>query len=159
MSGEAHHFDTRECCMCGDYGLSENLFRCSVCLSRFQHSYCSNLYPRAGNYKVCNWCLSKRDGDRVKQIQISHSSANRNNSHQRGEEDNKIIKRSVPLMKVKRDDVHIPIKKQRVNSDEFNGRKKIVYGGAHVSKPEVTVKTVFRVKVQRYKLLEEVSVR
>ncbi|KAF5207445.1 hypothetical protein FRX31_002966 [Thalictrum thalictroides] len=48
-----------ECCMCGDYGLSLELFRCRTCLSRFQHRYCSNLYPKAETYRVCNWCLNK----------------------------------------------------------------------------------------------------
>ncbi|KAK4746117.1 hypothetical protein SAY87_012429 [Trapa incisa] len=53
--------DTRgECCMCGDYGLYEELFQCKVCLFRSQHRYCSNLYPKAESYRVCNWCLSQQ---------------------------------------------------------------------------------------------------
>ncbi|KAL9234690.1 hypothetical protein vseg_009529 [Gypsophila vaccaria] len=46
-----------ECCMCGDHGLSHELFRCKVCHFRSQHRYCSNLYPKAATYRACNWCL------------------------------------------------------------------------------------------------------
>uniref|UniRef100_A0A0D9W5M7 PHD-type zinc finger plants domain-containing protein n=1 Tax=Leersia perrieri TaxID=77586 RepID=A0A0D9W5M7_9ORYZ len=45
------------CCMCGDIGLPEELFRCRLCRVRHQHRYCSDLYPRATAYKRCNWCL------------------------------------------------------------------------------------------------------
>ena len=45
------------CCMCGDHGLSRELFRCRVCFFRSQHKYCSNLYPKARSYETCNWCL------------------------------------------------------------------------------------------------------
>ncbi|GAY41523.1 hypothetical protein CUMW_060130, partial [Citrus unshiu] len=40
-----------ECCMCGDYGVSNELFRCKVCQFRSQHRYCSNLYPKAESYQ------------------------------------------------------------------------------------------------------------
>lgn len=50
-----------ECCMCGDHGLSHELFRCKVCHFRSQHRYCSNLYPKAESYRVCNWCLIQKD--------------------------------------------------------------------------------------------------
>jgi hypothetical protein len=45
------------CCMCGDHGLPQELFRCKSCRARLQHSYCSNLYPRDTAYRSCNWCL------------------------------------------------------------------------------------------------------
>ncbi|WVZ85870.1 hypothetical protein U9M48_032730 [Paspalum notatum var. saurae] len=45
------------CCMCGDHGLTEELFRCRGCRARLQHTYCSDLYPRAAAYRRCNWCL------------------------------------------------------------------------------------------------------
>ncbi|KAG0469672.1 hypothetical protein HPP92_016372 [Vanilla planifolia] len=45
------------CCMCGDLGIPEELFRCKACLFRSQHKYCSDLYPRAAAYAACNWCL------------------------------------------------------------------------------------------------------
>ncbi|GAB2271398.1 hypothetical protein Dimus_006237 [Dionaea muscipula] len=64
-----------ECCMCGDYGLASELFRCKICQFRSQHRYCSNLYPRAETYRVCNWCLieASRGDDRIK---TSDSSTN-----------------------------------------------------------------------------------
>ncbi|CAL9195713.1 unnamed protein product [Musa hybrid cultivar] len=46
------------CCMCGDVGISEDLFRCKVCNFRLQHKYCSSLYPKFERYSTCNWCLS-----------------------------------------------------------------------------------------------------
>ncbi|XP_062184919.1 uncharacterized protein LOC133888625 [Phragmites australis] len=45
------------CCMCGDQGLPNELFRCRSCRVRLQHRYCSDLYPRATAYRRCNWCL------------------------------------------------------------------------------------------------------
>ncbi|URD86377.1 Pentatricopeptide repeat-containing protein, partial [Musa troglodytarum] len=42
------------CCMCGDHGLAQELFRCKVCLVRCQHN---DLYPKAQSYGACNWCL------------------------------------------------------------------------------------------------------
>ncbi|WOL08761.1 hypothetical protein Cni_G17514 [Canna indica] len=48
------------CCMCGDLGLSEELFRCETCNVRLQHRYCSNLYPKFQRYSTCNWCLRER---------------------------------------------------------------------------------------------------
>ncbi|OUZ99772.1 hypothetical protein BVC80_9065g46 [Macleaya cordata] len=49
--------------MCGDYGLPYELFRCNLCYFRSQHSYCSNLYPKAQSYRLCNWCLNKDEGN------------------------------------------------------------------------------------------------
>ncbi|RZC67224.1 hypothetical protein C5167_010914 [Papaver somniferum] len=51
-----------ECCMCGDYGITSELYRCNLCSFRSQHRYCSNLYPKAETYELCNWCLRKDDG-------------------------------------------------------------------------------------------------
>eukprot|EP00253_Pinus_taeda_P006142 PITA_06142 len=49
----------RECCLCGDVGFQERLFRCSRCHHRFQHIYCSRLYSdqlELGGVNVCDWC-------------------------------------------------------------------------------------------------------
>uniref|UniRef100_A0ACD5XCW4 Uncharacterized protein n=1 Tax=Avena sativa TaxID=4498 RepID=A0ACD5XCW4_AVESA len=45
------------CCMCGDHGLLPELFRCAACSVRFQHTYCTDRYPKAEAYGTCNWCL------------------------------------------------------------------------------------------------------
>jgi len=49
----------RECCLCGDVGFQERLFRCHRCYHRFQHIYCSRLYSdqlELGGVNVCDWC-------------------------------------------------------------------------------------------------------
>ncbi|KAL9251485.1 hypothetical protein AKJ16_DCAP12641 [Drosera capensis] len=50
------------CCLCGDIGFSDKLFRCSRCRWRFQHSYCSNYYHGESSdqcTEVCDWCRSE----------------------------------------------------------------------------------------------------
>ncbi|KAE8727499.1 hypothetical protein F3Y22_tig00005459pilonHSYRG00172 [Hibiscus syriacus] len=48
------------CCMCGDVGFPDKLFRCIKCLHRFQHSYCSNYYSDlAEPVELCDWCQSE----------------------------------------------------------------------------------------------------
>ncbi|CAL4929480.1 unnamed protein product [Urochloa decumbens] len=49
------------CCMCGDRGLLPELFRCSACAVRYQHTYCTDRYPKVESYVTCNWCL-RADG-------------------------------------------------------------------------------------------------
>ncbi|PIA46498.1 hypothetical protein AQUCO_01500206v1 [Aquilegia coerulea] len=184
-----------ECCMCGDYGLSQQLFRCRVCLSRFQHRYCSNLYPKAEIYRVCNWCLNKEGtkleaggGTKLERTRsfASLSFTYRSNNNTKGEEEedkkkkikrndhgnNHISNRIISSMKVRRgetsssstssnDQLHVKknssIKKQSAHSDQSIGKKKIVFrseGSLRRTKSEV-----FRGKVQRYKLLEEVCIQ
>ncbi|PWA99105.1 hypothetical protein CTI12_AA012340 [Artemisia annua] len=47
----------RVCCMCGDVGFPDKIFRCINCLNRFQHSYCSNYYNQSsGPPELCDWC-------------------------------------------------------------------------------------------------------
>ncbi|KAK9068246.1 hypothetical protein SSX86_012357 [Deinandra increscens subsp. villosa] len=47
----------RVCCMCGDVGFPDKLFRCINCHHRFQHSYCSNSYSESSEPpEVCGWC-------------------------------------------------------------------------------------------------------
>ncbi|CAH2039393.1 unnamed protein product [Thlaspi arvense] len=46
----------RVCCMCGDVGFSDKLFRCGHCRNRFQHS---NYYSEfAEPTEICDWCQS-----------------------------------------------------------------------------------------------------
>ncbi|PRQ57466.1 putative chromatin regulator PHD family [Rosa chinensis] len=48
------------CCMCGDVGFPDKLFRCNKCRNRFQHSYCSNYYSEfAEPIELCDWCRSE----------------------------------------------------------------------------------------------------
>ncbi|CAL5195224.1 unnamed protein product [Lathyrus oleraceus] len=47
------------CCLCGDVGFTNKLFRCNNCHHRFQHSYCSNFYGEVSEIEECDWCQSK----------------------------------------------------------------------------------------------------
>ncbi|KAM7514517.1 hypothetical protein LguiA_004100 [Lonicera macranthoides] len=165
-----------ECCMCGDYGLSLELFRCKLCRFRSQHRYCSNQYPKAESYRVCNWCLSQLvdSGKKAHQSSPNSSSSSKNSSDQDETKKNKksnIINDDAGL-KGKRGNLQLqinnrPIKKQR--SPEHSppasaGRKRITTIGVmeereklRRSKSMDLSKHVFRSKVRRYKLLDEVS--
>ncbi|KAL1802784.1 hypothetical protein DCAR_0934392 [Daucus carota subsp. sativus] len=51
--------DATVCCLCGDIGFPDKLFRCSKCHNRFQHSYCSNFYRESPEaIAECDWCQS-----------------------------------------------------------------------------------------------------
>ncbi|KAB1225251.1 hypothetical protein CJ030_MR1G017628 [Morella rubra] len=53
------------CCMCGDVGFPDKLFRCNKCRNRFQHSYCSNYYSEfAEPIELCDWCRSEERSTR-----------------------------------------------------------------------------------------------
>ncbi|XP_057487119.1 uncharacterized protein LOC130783255 [Actinidia eriantha] len=48
------------CCMCGDVGFPDKLFRCAKCHHRFQHSYCSNYYSESSEtIELCDWCQTE----------------------------------------------------------------------------------------------------
>ncbi|XP_057973432.1 uncharacterized protein LOC131161593 [Malania oleifera] len=187
------------CCMCGDYGLSRELFRCRVCHFRSQHRYCSNLYPKAESYRVCNWCLIQKQ-DFVDKTQ---SSPNSSSSHRHSSEDDVAVaggKSKKRIMNGNGDNcsngnhsigiihgvsvkgqrgtlqpMHLngPIKKQRPpDGSSLAGQKRIVTNGCKEeeklrrTKSEempngnngvAITKQVFRNKVRRYKLLDEVS--
>uniref|UniRef100_A0A2P2J8H2 PHD-type zinc finger plants domain-containing protein n=1 Tax=Rhizophora mucronata TaxID=61149 RepID=A0A2P2J8H2_RHIMU len=48
------------CCMCGDVGFPDKLFRCNKCDHRFQHSYCSSYYSEFSEpIELCDWCRSE----------------------------------------------------------------------------------------------------
>lgn len=59
----------KECCMCGDLGFQESLFRCNRCHHRFQHIYCSRLYSDEldlDGVNVCDWCLDIQGKEKIK---------------------------------------------------------------------------------------------
>nr|ADE77569.1 unknown [Picea sitchensis] len=58
----------RECCMCGNVGFQERLFRCHRCHHRFQHIYCSRLYSdelEFDSVNVCDWCLDLQAKEKI----------------------------------------------------------------------------------------------
>ncbi|KAK1287957.1 hypothetical protein QJS10_CPB19g01542 [Acorus calamus] len=171
----------QECCMCGDHGLSIELFRCKICLFRSQHRYCSNLYPKVDSYRVCNWCL-RDDGGKAVIVQSttttttktplskegsnspSSPSSLNTNSTSSGTSSPKLQQRgSIPLS------LNKPIKKQRSpdRPPTTTNKKIVVVTGCveesvrRMRSDEVfnaeRPKPAFRGKVRRYKLLEEVS--
>ncbi|KAI3983062.1 hypothetical protein MKX01_035343 [Papaver californicum] len=52
------------CCLCGDIGFPDKLFRCNKCCDRLQHSYCSNYYDDSASVAnvSCDWCLHEERG-------------------------------------------------------------------------------------------------
>ncbi|XP_059631264.1 uncharacterized protein LOC132274113 [Cornus florida] len=184
--GNAPSQPSLECCMCGDHGLSSELFKCKACKFRSQHRYCSNLYPKAETYRVCNWCLSQKD-DTVEKTQNScnsppSSSTHRNNNS--SEDDHIMIKNKKKIsgnhggLKGQRGTLQLqfnsPIKKQRSpeKSPLSSARKRVTTGGGggggggveerlrRTKSEEIAnggITKVFRNKVRRYKLLDEVS--
>ncbi|KAL5558542.1 hypothetical protein UlMin_034753 [Ulmus minor] len=183
---------SHECCMCGDYGFSYQLFQCKVCQFRSQHRYCSNLYPNiADSYRVCNWCLSQKDDTKEKSQNSSNSSSsNRNESGQDDRETTKNKKKNSNMLgsdtrqgsvvlRRQGGSLNLQIKKQRSGevlppspvpspAPSPATRKRIITNGAkeerlrrtrseEISNGGGIKRQVFRNKVRRYKLLDEVS--
>lgn len=192
-----------ECCMCGDLGLSHELFRCKVCHFRSQHRYCSNLYPKAESYRVCNWCLIQKDDDDHETLATTTTTSYNNSSNSNSsspETRTKTTPSSAPATNKKLINHHAtagtgpksprclqptsPIKKPHRPSEigSPSGRKRIQAqaqarqeeklirrtkseeisnGIASRKSPNsggpAVIKHVFRNKVRRYKLLDEVS--
>ncbi|KAF8023352.1 hypothetical protein BT93_F0757 [Corymbia citriodora subsp. variegata] len=175
-----------ECCMCGDHGLTDELFQCRICHFRSQHRYCSNLYPKAESYRVCNWCLgpdSREDGAPVVRTQQQNSSDS-NSPRKGGAELEGDVKSGKRLRRGRIDDdrpqkpspLHLQavgggrIKKERsperILSPTTPNRRRIITRGELEEKlrrtrseeiSHVVPRQGFRNKVRRYKLLDEVS--
>ncbi|XP_039009949.1 uncharacterized protein LOC120138558 [Hibiscus syriacus] len=53
------------CCLCGEVGFPDKLFRCNKCHHRFQHSYYSTNYSEfAEPIKQFDWCQSEERNSR-----------------------------------------------------------------------------------------------
>lgn len=169
------------------------------------YRYCSNLYPNAESYRICNWCLTQKEETKEKSQNSSNSSSSckKDQDHLHHNHDTKInkIKKNSPKashdhhpygsglrgsMKLQPSG---PIKKQRSLDYHHNqvllspsspkspslARKRIITNGEkeeaekirrtrseevsnikRISNHGIT-RQVFRNKVRRYKLLDEVS--
>ncbi|CAI0467738.1 unnamed protein product [Linum tenue] len=186
-----------ECCMCGDFGFSYELFQCQVCHFRSQHRYCSNLYPKAESYEACNWCLRRDDSKDKSQNSSNSSSSNRNSASDGDGRRARVSDRAGPVKSqrisiatkgsgrtLQRQSINGPVKKQKSpdRSMATTPRRRLISNGElekklRRTKSEVIVKNsnsnnhnngngsvggmrrhvVFRNKVRRYKLLDEVS--
>ncbi|GMI90993.1 hypothetical protein HRI_002768600 [Hibiscus trionum] len=157
-----------QCCMCGDSGLTHQLLQCKVCHFRSQHRYCSNLYPKAESYEVCNWCLSQKLDSKSQNSSTSSPSCKENSNNRKGGCNNqgagfKGVLRNKNLEQQFVNRPKSPEKRppctarKRIISnarleEKLRARKsKEVSNGGHITKH------VFRNKVRRYKLLDEVS--
>ncbi|KAF5744287.1 hypothetical protein HS088_TW08G00887 [Tripterygium wilfordii] len=123
----------RVCCMCGDVGFPDKLFRCNKCRNRSQHSYCSNYYSEfAGEIKVCDWCQSEE------RSASKHGSSSKKST---GHESGGVTKRSeYSLEKIKNHD--------RQESGSGGSAAKVRSPGGGVPSP--------RAGARRYKLLKDV---
>lgn len=166
--------------------------------------YCSNLYPNAESYRICNWCLSQNEDMKEKSQNSSNSSSScKNDSVEDSESPNNNKKKSLKQQQGGLRSLGVsmqlqlngPIKKQRSTeipppspspspssslsppvSVSVSTRKRIITNGAKEEKLRRTrseeklrrarsedisnggiTKQVFRNKVRRYKLLDEVS--
>ncbi|KAG2698814.1 hypothetical protein I3843_07G165900 [Carya illinoinensis] len=142
--------------------------------------YCSNLYPKAESYRICNWCLSQKEDAKEKSQNSSNSSSSNKNQ---GEDDSKSNRRNgngdnLANLKGQRDTsqlkLNVPIKKQRSPdgspspSPSPSARKRIITNARMEEKLRRTkseeisnrigvTRPLLRSKVRRYKLLDEVS--
>ncbi|KAL9255247.1 hypothetical protein AKJ16_DCAP02482 [Drosera capensis] len=144
-------------------------------MSSFAARYCSNLYPKAETYRVCNWCLIEASDAQTKASNSSNSSS----SPAGGQDDprhpthGKSRKKSSGCSNGSQHyDNGATIKKQKSPegspSGASSGRRTTVSvagkGGngeseemSNGSATNGVTRQVFRGKVRRYKLLDEVS--
>ncbi|XP_039021449.1 uncharacterized protein LOC120153596 isoform X2 [Hibiscus syriacus] len=165
-----------ECCMCGDSGLTRELFQCKICHFRSQHS---NLYPKAEFYRVCNWCLDQKEDSKDQRSQNSSNSSA--TWKDKIEEDDSNKKNKKNKKKTENDNNHGGMKgggqrskdlrlrvTKRSPSPEKSPRRRIISNARLEEKLRRTkseersnggfiTRHVFRNKVRRYKLLDEVS--
>ncbi|XVF64866.1 hypothetical protein PTKIN_Ptkin09bG0201000 [Pterospermum kingtungense] len=176
-----------ECCMCGDSGLTQELFQCKVCQFRSQHRYCSNLYPKAESYKVCNWCLNQKESSKEKSQNSSNSSATcKDNNEDDSNKNKKKVENhgataaglkgssirygnNLKLQVIKNNPNNIKIKptspeklspsttRKRIISNARLEEKLRRTKSEEISNRGIITRHVFRNKVRRYKLLDEVS--
>ncbi|KAM7516885.1 hypothetical protein LguiA_006468 [Lonicera macranthoides] len=153
---------SRECCMCGDYGLPHELFRCKVCQFRSQHRYCSNEYPKAESYRVCNWCLTQKGDDKAQ-------NSCRNNSDPDDIKTKKGLKEKRGTLQLQLNGLIKKRQRSPENTPAPAAGKRVMRSGGledsllrrskseETSNSGIITKQVFRNKVRRYKLLDEVS--
>ncbi|CAN6285410.1 unnamed protein product [Urochloa humidicola] len=152
------------CCMCGDRGLVPELFRCSACAVRSQHTYCTDRYPKVESYGTCNWCL-RADGGVASTSSSSPRSAGKAAARVAAHHGETIAGGSRPPKVAARGDfassnLSKPIKKQPQQQRLLLRRSASDLGVSRVrdAPPPSPSGAVARgrPRVRRYKLLEEV---
>ncbi|XWS23956.1 hypothetical protein CRYUN_Cryun28dG0060200 [Craigia yunnanensis] len=167
-----------KCCMCGDSGLTQELFLCKVCQFRSQHRYCSNLFPKAKSYRICNWCLNQKEDSKEKSQNSSNSSAScKDNSEDDSKNKKKGDNHGTAGLKgsQRNNNLNLQLIKNPIKKPKSAGkllpsttRKRIITNARLEEKLRRTkseeipnsgliTRHVIRNKVRRYKLLDEVS--
>ncbi|KAL0557832.1 hypothetical protein IC582_006383 [Cucumis melo] len=147
-----------ECCMCGDFGFSFELFHCKICQFRSQHRYCSNLYPKADCYRICNWCLTQNQESNPKSPNSSSSPIINNNDqfpNFRSRLNKPIKKQSSSSLVILPPPPPPPPPRRRLIPDDDKLRRTRSEEISH--RTGIKRPVIFRNKVRRYKLLDEVS--
>ncbi|CAD6202404.1 unnamed protein product [Miscanthus lutarioriparius] len=154
------------CCMCGDRGLLPELFRCSACSVRSQHTYCTDRYPKVESYGTCNWCLRVDGG--VASTSNSPRSAGKAavRSAPHGGDTTGSGSGRLPKVAARGDfassNLSKPIKKQQQHAQRLLLRRSASDLGSrvvrtdHDAPPPSPGVARGRPRVRRYKLLEEV---
>ncbi|GMI82799.1 hypothetical protein HRI_001949200 [Hibiscus trionum] len=161
-----------QCCMCGDSGLTHELLQCKVCHFRSQHRYCSNLYPKAESYQVCNWCLNQNMDSKPHNSSASSPSCKDNSEAEEdgknkrkgdynngcsGTQRNKNLKLRF-VNRPKSPEKRPPCTtRKRIISNARLEEKLATRKSKDTSNGGLVTRHVFRNKVRRYKLLDEVS--
>ncbi|KMZ65542.1 hypothetical protein ZOSMA_31G01310 [Zostera marina] len=128
------------CCLCGDFGFSEKLFRCERCFTRFQHTYCRNYYEYeegTGTPEICDWCRSEGHNIGKQVLDFKRSS----------------MKEVVPS-RGRSNYVSCERIKQNVNHEEISGKgKNLISSHTHSTTPSSSSS---KSTGRRYKLLKDV---
>ncbi|GAA0140541.1 hypothetical protein LIER_42622 [Lithospermum erythrorhizon] len=179
-----------ECCMCGDHGLTFELFGCKVCKNKSQHRYCSIEYPKADSYEICNWCLSQKNDNKFdNKAHNSNSSSfspkmeddqtkikgrrcgggdDRMQNSPKGEKNKGLATMKLKLINNKAikklkstSPPRPPVSRKRIDVEGSDVKEKLrrtrSEGALQRSNSTIIRKHVFKNKVRRYKLLDEVS--
>lgn len=143
-----------------------------VCLFVCFGRYCSNLYPKADSYEVCNWCLNQKADSKSHNSSNSSPSCKDNSeddgkNHKKGDQ-NRGNHNNPKLQFTKKHSTGKP--KSPEKQPPSTARKRIISNASleekfrtmmtksgEISKGGHITRHVFRNKVRRYKLLDEVS--
>lgn len=111
--------------------------------------YCSDLYPKAESNGLCNWCL-KEDREKHMKEAIGNRSLSSSCSGSISNSKKNIVNTR------NSDSNEVGLKLQRCTTFQLHGNKPIKKKRSPDRLPVNRSKQVFRGKVRRYKLLEEV---
>ncbi|KAL0392604.1 UNVERIFIED_CONTAM: hypothetical protein Sradi_2483200 [Sesamum radiatum] len=157
-----------ECCMCGDYGLSSTF--------SYANSADSDPSTKAESYHICNWCLSQ-NADKKGELQANTKATSPNSSssslktpsdHMKMSKRKRVLGENHGGLKDTSDHIKKQKKSSRTTSERSRpssaGRKRVTtdHGGSNIGRKTRSAEVsnggvkVFRNKVRRYKLLDEV---